>query len=246
MPETPPSGHSPPPRAAPMAADPATLAQLLRHARALVGTSLADLADGLGLGVPVGHLRTKGWAGQIIERELGAGDGAEHGPDFAHLGIELKTVPVTAALVPLESTAVCQIDPIAIAAESWASSYVRRKLARVLFIALEVPARPAPVGDRRVAAVSLWSPAPADEALLAADFEHFVQNFFRTGRASEITGHQGKLLQVRPKGRNAADVRRAYGPSGEPILLGKCGFYLRPGLVGRILRDAAGLAPSSA
>jgi DNA mismatch repair protein MutH len=218
-----------------------TTAQLVRHARALVGTTLSDLADGLGLAVPVGHVRTKGWAGQIIERELGAGNGGEHGPDFADLGVELKTVPVTVDLVPLESTAVCQIDPIAIAAESWASSYVRRKLARVLFVALEVPTRDTPVGDRRVTAVSLWSPGPEDEAQLASDFEHFVETFFRLGRASEITGHHGKVLQVRPKGRNAADVRRAYGPDGQPIWLGKCGFYLRPGLVGRILRDAAGL-----
>ena len=33
--------------------------------------------------VPVGAVRTKGWSGQVIERELGAGDGAAHGPDFA-------------------------------------------------------------------------------------------------------------------------------------------------------------------
>jgi DNA mismatch repair protein MutH len=222
--------------------DPEALGQLLRHARALLGQSLADLADGLGVGVPVNHVRSKGWAGQIIERELGAGDGGEHGPDFAHLGLELKTVPVTSALVPLESTAVCLIDPIAIAAESWAGSYVRRKLERVLFVALEVASRTAPVSDRRVAAVTLWSPSPDEEALLACDFEHFVQDFFRPGRAQAITGHHGKLLQVRPKGRNAADVRRSFGPQGQPMWLGKCGFYLRPALVGRILRHAAGLS----
>ena len=160
---------------------PRTTAQLIRHAHALVGTSLADLADGLGLAVPVGHVRTKGWSGQIIERELGAGDGGEHGPDFAELGLELKTVPVNQDLVPLESTAVCLIDPIAIAAESWASSYVRHKLAKVLFVALAVPDRLAPVADRRVAAVALWSPSPEQEAILAADFELFVTSFFRAG-----------------------------------------------------------------
>jgi DNA mismatch repair protein MutH len=219
---------------------PPSATQLLRHARALVGVSLAELADGLGLPVPVGNLRTKGWSGQIIERELGAGDGGEHGPDFAELGIELKTVPVTstpAGLVPLESTAVCQIDPIAIAAESWEGSYVRSKLARVLFVALEVPGRGSPVGDRRVVAVELWSPSPEEEAILRADFDHFVTSFFRLGRSAEITGHHGQMLQVRPKGRNAADVRRAYGPRGEPVEIGKCGFYLRPAFVGRILRS---------
>jgi DNA mismatch repair protein MutH len=213
---------------------------LLRHARALVGVTLAELADGLGLPVPTGAARTKGWSGQIIERELGADTGGPRGPDFAALGLELKTVPVDGArLEPLESTAVCHIDPVAIAAESWETSYVRRKLARVLFVALAVPARQAPVGDRTVAAVRLWAPSPAEERLLREDFELFVRDYFRRGRGAEITGHQGQVLQVRPKGRNAADLRRAYGPDGQPVKIGKHGFYLRPRFVGLILRASA-------
>ena len=211
------------------------LLALLAHARALVGVSLAELADGLGLPVPVGNLRTKGWPGQIIERELGAGEGGR-GPDFAALGVELKTVPVDGALFPLESTAVCQIDPVAIAGESWQTSYARDKLARVLFVALEVPQWRTGVGDRGVAAVRLWSPSPAEDEVLRADFEHFVRGFFRQGRAAEITGHDGVALQVRPKGRNAQDRRHAYGPQGQPVRIGKCGFYLRAPFVGRILQ----------
>src|SRR5687768_7782509 len=95
------------------------LAALLGHARALVGVTLAELADAMGLPVPVGAVRTKGWPGQIIERELGAGEAGGRGPDFAALGVELKTVPVDPDLSPRESTAVCQIDPIAISGESW-------------------------------------------------------------------------------------------------------------------------------
>ena len=220
-------------------ADPA-LAALLRHARALIGVNLADLADGLGLPAPAGRVRTKGWSGQIIERELGVDTGGARGPDFAALGIELKTVPVDARQEPLESTAVCQIDPIAIAADSWATSYVRHKLGRVLWVALQVPGPTAPVGERTVAAVCLWSPSPEEEAVLAADFEGFVRDYFRRGRAAEITGHQGRALQVRPKGRDAADLRRAYDAGGNPVQIGKCGFYLRPAFVGRILRASAG------
>ncbi len=184
--------------------------------------------------VPAGAVRTKGWAGQIIERELG-GDGGP-GPDFAALGVELKSVPVSHALEPLESTAVCNIDPIAIAGESWATSYVRRKLARVLFVALEVPAAGGSVGDRRVAAVRYWEPSATEEASLRADFEQFVRDYFRQGRAAEITGHLGRVLQVRPKARNAADRRDGYGPTGERVRLGKMGFYLRPAFVRSILR----------
>lgn len=202
---------------------------------------MADLAEGLGLPVPAGRLRTKGWSGQVIERELGAGDGGVLGPDFAALGIELKTVPVDRALLPAESTAVCHIDPVAIAGESWATSYVRSKLARVLFVALEVPERQGvhepSVGDRRVAAIRLWSPSSDEEALLRADFELFVRDYFRCGRAAEITGHLGRVMQVRPKARRATDLRTAFGSDGKPTRIGRCGFYLRPGFICGILRS---------
>jgi DNA mismatch repair protein MutH len=210
--------------------------RLLAHARALVGVTLAELADGLGLPVPAGRVHSKGWSGQIVERELGAGDGPGRGQDFAALGIELKTVPVDRDLVPRESTAVCQIDPIAIAGESWDTSYLREKLSQVLWIGLEVSADQGSVGDRRVVATKLWTPSPDEQALLRADFELFVRSYFRRGRGAAITGHQGQVLQVRPKGRNAADRRRAFDPAGEPTQIGKCGFYLRPAFVARILR----------
>lgn len=185
-------------------------------------------------------MRTKGWSGQIIERELGGGEETAHGPDFGFQGIELKTVPVTDDLRPVESTAVCVIDPITIAGESWPTSYVRQKLTRVLFVALQVPSvrrgAPASVGDRVVAGACLWTPSVEQEASLQADFEMFVRVFFRQGRAAELTGHLGQVLQVRPKAKNARDRRRGYNPQGDAVRVGKCGFYLRPAFVGAILR----------
>ena len=219
----------------------ARLDALLGHARALVGVELGELADQLGIPAPpVGAVRTKGWPGQVIERELGVETGGARGPDFVELQVELKTVPVIVTggrLVPLESTAVCQIDPIAIAGESWATSYARHKLARVLFVALE-SARGQPVTERRVSAVRLWSPDRTEDELLRADFELFVRGYFRLGRAAAITGHLGRVLQVRPKGRNAADLRDSYDEEGRPTRVGKMGFYLRPAFVAGILTAA--------
>ena len=220
----------------------AQAAALLRHARALVGLSLAEIADGQGLGAPLSRVHTKGWSGQLIERELGHGGDDGSGPDFAVLGIELKTVPVNPALLPLESTAVCHIDPIGITGETWRSSTARQKLEQVLFVALEVADRTAPVGDRRVSFVHLWRPSADEEAVLAADFQMFVSDFFLPGRANQISGHLGVALQVRPKGRNAADRRLAYGEGGEPLRIGRMGFYLRPAFVGQILRRGFGAA----
>lgn len=220
-----------------MATEPAALAELLAHARALVGARLADLADALGLPVPLGHATTKGWSGQIIERELGADQGSRAGPDFAALGVELKTVPVNAVLLPRESTAVCAIDPVAIAAESWETSAVRRKLERVLWIALAVSPG-GDVGDRRVAGVRLWSPDAEQDALLRGDFETIVRGYFRRGRGDELSGRVGRVLHVRPKGRDAGDRRAAFDAAGRPAAVLRRGFYLRPAFVASILRPA--------
>lgn len=217
------------------------LEALLAHARALVGVELGELADQLGLPEPVGAeaaRRSKGWSGQVIERELGVETGGGAGPDFVALGTELKTVPVDERLTPRESTAVCQIDPVTIAGESWETSTARKKLARVLFVALEVPPGTRSVGQRRVAAVRLWSPSTSEEALLRSDFELFARDYFRRGRSSAITGHLGQVLQVRPKGRNAADLRDGYDEHGQPTRVGKCGFYLRAPFVAAVLRGA--------
>jgi DNA mismatch repair protein MutH len=222
------------------------LAALLAHARALIGIELGEIAEGLGLPVPSGTVRTKGWSGQILERELGVAAGGVRGPDFAELGVELKTVPVGAGLVPRESTAVCQIDPIAIAADSWESSYVREKLRRVLFVALEVPDDDDSVGARRVAAVRLWSPDSREERALRDDFDLFVRGYFRRGRAGEISGHLGQVLQVRPKARNARDLRAGYDDQGRPTRVGKCGFYLRPAFVAAILSPSNQRGPAAA
>jgi len=215
--------------------DEKSISALLSHARALRGASLADLAESLGVPVPAGSRIPKGWAGRLVEQELGA-EGSFRGPDFTRLGIELKTVPVREDFWPLESTAVCHIDPVVIAGESWATSYVRQKLQHVLFIALACPKAPHSIGDRHITGVRLWNPSLEEERLLQTDFEYIVRNYFRQGRAHALTGHVGKVLQVRPKGRNRADMQGAYDADGNPSRLGRCGFYLRPAFVCGILR----------
>ena len=57
----------------------------------------------------------------------------------------------------------------------------------------------------------LHVPPPSDGQGKQRRFELFVRDYFRKGRAAEISGHQGVALQVRPKARNAADLRSAVG-----------------------------------
>lgn len=77
-----------------LAAYSATEAELLAKAQWIAGFTLGEIAEQLNMTVPPDLRRDKGWVGMLIETALGAKAGSKPEQDFAHLGIELKTIPV--------------------------------------------------------------------------------------------------------------------------------------------------------
>ena len=147
--------------------------ELRLRALGLVGWTLAEVAAALGEAPLGGGAHTKGKAGELLERALGASGapGAVH--DFPALGIELKTIPVDAAGKPYESTFVCAVRVEDADRASWATSWARAKLAHVLFVPVVGSPR-APWAERTVAAPVFFRPTPAEDALLGADFDEIL------------------------------------------------------------------------
>jgi DNA mismatch repair protein MutH len=220
---------------------PASEAELVARARALAGSSLGELAARLGRPVPPDLRRAKGFVGQLVELGLGATAGSRAGPDFAHLGIELKTLPVDASGRPVESTFVCTICLPEVGDVEWENSPVRAKLARVLFVPVEGE-RERPVGERRLGAPLLWSPNAEDERDLKFDWDELAGRIGR-GDVESITGHLGRYLQVRPKAADSHARRRAFDRDGVAFAALPRGFYLRALFTARIVRAHYALAP---
>lgn len=219
---------------------PADEAELLRRARAIGGRTFVELACELEVPLPPDPRRAKGFVGQLVERALGAG-GSLPEPDFAELGIELKTLPVDRRGRVRESTFVCTA-PIRRAAESeWACSPVRAKLARVLFVVVEADPRIAR-GARRVGASFLWSPDAETEALLRADYEELIGGL-GAGELEDVDARRGRALQLRPKGRDASVHTLACDADGAPVLARPRGFYLRARFTQALLSREGLLAP---
>ena len=82
----------------------------------------------LNMPVPPDLRRDKGWVGQLIEVALGAKAGSKAEQDFAHLGIELKTIPINAQGDPLETTFVSLAPLAQNHGVTWASSQVKEKV----------------------------------------------------------------------------------------------------------------------
>jgi DNA mismatch repair protein MutH len=207
--------------------------ELLARATEMAGTPLAALAEGQGLKVPSDSRRAKGWAGQLVEAYLGATAGSRSEPDFQLIGVELKTIPVTAQGEPRESTYVCTVPLMGDSSPNWRGSNIQRKLARVLWVPVISDAQ-TPPGDRMLGWPLLWSPSAQEEAALEADWQELM-DMVCLGELENISAHHGTCLQIRPKAADSRARRWGIGESGEHVRTLPRGFYLRPSFTRAIL-----------
>lgn len=213
---------------------PTSEGELFSRASELAGTTLGELAAAWRLTVPPDLRRAKGWTGQLLERALGATAASRAEPDFTGLGVELKTLPITAEGRPCESTFVCTVPLREIGTTEWADSRVRKKLSRVLWVPVE-GRREVPVAVRRIGQSLLWSPDEDDEACLRSDWERLA-GLIGCGNLDSVTGHIGGVLQLRPKAAHGRVRRRGLGAGDEPEWVLPRGFYLRPSFTGGLMR----------
>jgi len=201
---------------------PKDLASLRRRAHGLAGRTLTELAAAQSRELPPDLRRHKGFVGRLLEAALGApGDSAE-GPDFARLGVELKTLPIDARGRPAESTFVCRAQLARMPEVDWEDSNVHHKLRHVLFVPIESEGE---LAARRVGAAFEWIPDAKEQATLRGDYELFAE-LLVAGEMEKLTAHLGEALQLRPKAASGREV--TLGPGGDAHAWTRPrGFYLR-------------------
>ncbi|MDP2343928.1 MAG: MutH/Sau3AI family endonuclease [Deltaproteobacteria bacterium] len=193
---------------------------LLRRARSWAGHVVVDVAPA----PAAGH---KGGVGQRLEQALGLKPRFDDVDDPVS-GIEVKTLPFAMGTRGqarvLESTFVTTASASTLVRETWATSRVKKKLARVLFVPVER-------STSRIGAAFLYEPDDDDEAILRADWED-LSDFVAAGLGFAISARRGRVLQLRPKAKNAQTTTTVTTTStatcGEEIEIRPQGFYLRP------------------
>lgn len=219
---------------------PNTEIELLERCQTLAGKTLKELSFDSPFPLPKTLLKAKGWMGQLIEWHLGANAHQLPLPDFMHLGIELKTLPINIRGEPKESTFVCTA-PISLGAslETWETSRVRQKLMSVLWVPIEADAGIA-IGDRRVCTPLLWRPSLDVEAILKKDWEELTEMLL-LGEVNQISARFGTYLHIRPKAAHSRVLNKTFieNDEGQPeySLAGPKGFYLRTNFTKKILQE---------
>lgn len=199
--------------------------ELLTRAQNLAGMSLGEIAAAINVEVPKDLKREKGWIGLLLEQVLGASAGSRPEPDFPHLGIELKSLPINAHGKPLETTFVCVAPLTGLVGAQWQTSHIRNKLARVLWIPV-ISERSIAIADRMVGTAFIWSPSPEEEQLLALDWQELT-DMIVLGNVENIHGKHGQVLQLRPKAANSSVKTQAFNRHGQPFMTLPRGFYLK-------------------
>lgn len=205
---------------------------LLDRAIALTGKTILELAKQCNELVPPSLNQSKGWIGQLIEKHLGADSGQLSQPDFAHLGIELKTLPINSQGQPCESTYICTA-PIPPQDRKWETSRVWRKMAKILWVPVE-SSREKPLNTLRIGYPILWSPCTIIQRQLQQDWEELTE-LMTLGHFDKLSAHHGQYLQIRPKAANAKTLIRALDYSGNLTMVVPKGFYIRTALTKHIL-----------
>ncbi|TQV88699.1 DNA mismatch repair endonuclease MutH [Aliikangiella coralliicola] len=214
---------------------PQTETELLERTNQLAGKSIGEVARQMNIPVPENLKRKKGWQGQFIETCLGADSGNLSQPDFSHLGIELKTLPIDYSGKVLESTYVCVLNLTGQSLLQWHDSPVFKKLNKVLW----VPVAKAPgqsVIDYRIATPFLWQAPPQILAVLQQDWENAVE-LVSLGKVDQLNARQGEYLQVRPKAADSKALTHAVNREGKMIETLPRGFYLRSSFTQQILQQ---------
>ena len=209
--------------------------ELLNRARLLAGLSFADLATKFNQPIPKDARHAKGWMGQLVEISLGATASSLAEPDFQLIGIELKTLPLTNNGKPKESTYVCTVPLTKLHEQQWSTSWLKKKLQRVLWLPIEADKK-IPIAERHIGNAILWSPNDEELSQLQQDWEELME-LVCLGKLDQITSHMGKYLQIRPKGANAKSLTTTLDEEGNIIKTLPRGFYLRPEFTQRIIQS---------
>lgn len=204
---------------------PKTEGELLARCQAIEGMTFAQLATQYELNAPLRANQRKGWIGQLLEIALGANAGNLAKPDFTHLDIELKTIPIGASGTPAESTYITSIPLLTIHQQTWLSSRCYAKLKRVLWIPIEGDTT-IPYNHRRIGRGFIWTPNEFQVALLEADWSYLTSQII-LGHLETLDATVGDVLQIRPKAANGRCLCYGFDYEGNKVKTLPRGFYLR-------------------
>lgn len=204
--------------------------EVIRRARPFLGMTVGEIHESIEPDVHY-HRLFKSYAAYILNMALGVGQDKALGSGLGKAGLRLKTVRCNPGHRPIYAMSLRGFDYVRVGKVEWQDSKCYEDVSRMLIAVLTLPHKDASQEEAVLEKVFFHKPSPGDLKTMRQDWE-MLSGMVRDGRAHEITGHLGRIIQARPKGINAKDTKRA--PGGHELV--KKAFFLRTDYLRRVLQ----------
>lgn len=198
--------------------------EVMHQLQKFVGQDLRKLANEYHVTVfkedDLAH-RNKGWAGLTLEKIIGLANNSTQAADSQFW--ELKAVSVhqtNRGWRVKESMSIAQVKADDLMNQSFEQSHLAAKMKKLVIGTREYIDQQE-TSSRLLCVQSLDLSITVFWSQIQADYE-LIQNIAKTQGITEVTGHLGKLIQVRSKGRGHGSQTRAFyaRPQFVEVLLG--------------------------
>lgn len=214
---------------------PKTEKELIDRANLMQNKTLLELATELNCNLPENLKHNKGWVGQLVESYLGADAGNQSLPDFIHLDIELKTIPVNDEGYPLETTFISFAPLLPETGLTWEKSAVYQKLKKTIWVPIQGN-KEIPLAHKKIGQPILHSLTEIENQQLKTDWLELTE-MIALGHVQQIKAHYGQYLQIRPKAANGKALTQAINEDGDLIYTRPRGFYVRKNFTSQLLNS---------
>jgi len=123
-------------------------------------------------------------------------------------------------------------DYMKIIEDDWENSTLKKEINKLLFLIFKLPKKDAPQKDAYFDSLFIHIPTTEDLEIMKNDWLTIV-NMIREGKANELTGKIGKIIQTRPKARDSKVLIEA--PGGYKV--GRKCFFIRNNYLQKIIDD---------
>lgn len=181
---------------------------IIEYAQVLIGSTLRNHIEAEAIDDP--HRRKGSFGNAVEEYYFMYGPNSDSEPDFAEVGLELKTTPLEknkrGEYSAKERLVLSMIDYMNVVDETFETSSVLHKAEDILLISYLYDKDKDPL-DYTIEVVSEWGIPEEDLPIIKKDWETVVDKV-REGKAHEISGSDTLYLEACTKAANSSARRR--------------------------------------
>jgi len=205
------------------------IATLKAKSKKYIGWKIEDIETDLSLNY---NKKGKSYHRMILNHALGINANGALYNQYKESGLNVKVIRRKPNHNVIYAMSFRSYDYMEIINEKWENSIFNKEVSKLIFLILTLPEDSSPIKDACFDFIMIHIPSDNELEIMKNDWS-FIVNKIKDGRADELKGEEGEIVQTRPKAENSKSRIKAPGGLME---VRKC-FFIRTQYLQRILNE---------